>query len=145
MHSGRSVRLGAYGDPAVVPFELWEMVTSEARNHTGYTHQWMTCDQRLKKLCMASVDTFMEFREAQRRGWRTFRTIAAPEAVVSAGRDREILCPASKEAGHRTTCEACGLCKGAGEEANIAIVVHGAGRRFALDIVTEEERVHAAA
>ncbi len=148
LHAGRSVRLGSYGDPAAVPFEVLSSCTEASDNHTGYTHQWMKpeTDPRLKLLCMASVETLSEMREAHRNGWRTFRTVAETGQLVSSrGADREILCPASKEAGHRTTCEACGLCKGAGEAANIAIVVHGAGKRFARVLTQEEEEVHRAA
>jgi hypothetical protein len=150
LHVGRSVRLGAYGDPAAVPFEVLSSCVERADNYTGYTHQWMKpeTDPRLQLLCMASCETLSEMREANRRGWRTFRTIGAVEDVRTrelAGRGREILCPASKEAGHRTTCEACGLCKGAGEAANIAIVVHGAGKSFARKLTQEEEEVRRAA
>ncbi len=141
LHAGRSVRLGAYGDPAAIPFENLEPLVSEARNYTGYTHQWLTCDPRLRDLCMASVETLTEMHEAHRRGWRTFRSVGDQTSLVTSGAGREILCPASAEAGHRTTCEACGLCKGAGREANIAIVVHGAGKRFAKRLTEEEEEV----
>ena len=45
-------------------------------------------------------------------------------------RGREILCPASEEAGKRTQCASCLLCGGASVKAkSIAIVAHGAGRK----------------
>jgi hypothetical protein len=40
--AGRMVRLGTYGDPAMVPVEVWTALVSRATGHTGYTHQWTT-------------------------------------------------------------------------------------------------------
>ena len=52
-----------------------------------------------------------------------------PEYQELFKRKRETFeCPASAEAGQRTTCEHCKLCAGASIAArNIAIVVHGTG------------------
>jgi hypothetical protein len=45
---------------------------------------------------------------------------------------KEILCPASKEAGYKTSCDKCGLCAGASIAAkSIAIVAHGNGAKYA--------------
>ena len=47
-------------------------------------------------------------------------------------KDKEILCPASKEAGYRTTCDSCKLCSGSNISAkSIAIVAHGGGAKYA--------------
>ena len=74
---------------------------------------------------MVSADTFQQARDAWNAGQRTFRVI---DAVASLDKQNEILCPASDEAGNRTTCLKCGLCAGASKKAkNIAIVAHGAG------------------
>jgi hypothetical protein len=35
---GRSVRLGAYGDPAAIPFEVWGQFVNAAAGWIGYTH-----------------------------------------------------------------------------------------------------------
>ena len=37
--AGRALRLGAYGDPAAVPFEVFAPLVELASVHTGYTHQ----------------------------------------------------------------------------------------------------------
>src|SRR4051812_7482019 len=58
---GRHVRLGAYGDPAAIPLEVWRTLLVTAAGWVAYTHQWTTCDQRLKAIAMASVDTEAEF------------------------------------------------------------------------------------
>jgi len=99
----RMVRIGSYGDPAAVPFWVWRTVASGAAWTMGYTHAWRTCDEKLKQLCMASVESEAERQEAKAAGWRTFRVRHAHEPVG----DYEIVCPASTEAGKVATCEEC--------------------------------------
>lgn len=128
---GKHVRLGSYGDPAAVPFEVWDKVCSIAKEWTGYTHQWHRsfCDDRLKQYCMASVDSMKELKRAQKKGWRTFR-IRFDDSCA----ENEILCPASKEAGEKTNCQACGLCSGGSKRKTVTIGVHGRSwkiKRFA--------------
>jgi hypothetical protein len=121
---GRMVRLGAYGDPAAVPSEIWEALTAEAKGWTGYTHQWRDpVASDLRRFCMASADSAEERQEAKDAGWRTFRVRSDVEALGK----REIACPASDEGGNRTACEKCGLCAGLTRWAakDIAIIVHG--------------------
>lgn len=120
---GGFVRLGAYGDPAAIPFEVWERMLFHVDGWIGYTHQWKTCDRRFKKILMASVDTQEEWSLAWGSGWRTFRIRAAKDPVI---KGFEFACPASDEMGHRTTCQKCLLCRGTSSPArNVAIVVHG--------------------
>jgi len=90
---GRTVRLGAYGDPAAVPFQVWQALLAYAAAWTGYTHQWRRAPE-LAAYCMASVDTPGERAEARFLGFRTFRVRAAGQAVET----REVVCPASAEA-----------------------------------------------
>ena len=95
-----------YDDAAVVAHA--DALALRAKSRTGYTHQWRTAD--LAALCMASVDSALEAREAQLRGYRTFRVTELEE-----GRMRgEALCPASEEAGKRVTCETCPIGCGRG-------------------------------
>jgi hypothetical protein len=131
-HAEKVVRLGAYGDPGAVPSDLLRTIVSAAKSWTGYTHQWQTAE--LQGLCMASVESEDQAKEAIERGYRTFRTIREVAGVSRRRERREILCPASEEAGFRTTCEHCTLCNGShGDDrrASIAIVVHGAGKKAA--------------
>src|SRR4029077_2625622 len=124
--NGRMVRLGTYGDPAAVPSYIWESLISEAKGHTAYSHQATTqgADYR-PDLFMRSSDSLADAAIAWGRGQRTFRIIRDAADVL---KGREILCPASEEAGRKTTCNACGLCGGASVAAkSIAIVAHGAG------------------
>jgi hypothetical protein len=125
--AGRMVRLGTYGDPAAVPSYVWESLVSQAAGHTAYSHQADTAGADYRPdMFMRSADSETDARTAWAAGQRTFRVVKSVGDVV---RGAEILCPASEEAGKRTTCERCGLCGGASVNAkSIAIVVHGAGR-----------------
>lgn len=117
------IRLGAYGDPAAVPAIVWRELVQDNR-WTGYTHQWRSAFD-LRDLCMASVGSEAEAAEAHAAGWRTFRVRRPGDALMPG----EIACPASAEAGKRTTCAQCGLCdgkRGANDRRkSIAIVDHG--------------------
>lgn len=123
---GRKVRLGTYGDPSAVPSYIWESLLSEATGRTGYSHQANvpTADFR-PDLVMQSVDNLQEAQTAWAAGRRTFRVVASTTDIV---KGEEVLCPASKEAGKRTTCIDCMLCGGNVVKAkSIVIPVHGAG------------------
>ncbi len=125
---GRMVRIGSYGDGAAVPQYVWDSLISEATGHTAYSHQAETPGAAFEpQMYMRSADTLAMAQNAWDKGQRTFRVIGDVDEV-SLG--NEILCPASEEAGRRTTCDTCGLCAGAGKAAkSIAIVAHGAGAR----------------
>ena len=126
---GRKVRLGAYGDPAAVPAYVNQSLVSECEGHTAYSHQsgWDGPTGFDASIMMVSADSLSGAQVAWSHGARTFRVIADPRELV---RGREVLCPASEEAGHRTQCIRCLLCAGAETRAkSVAIVVHGAGRK----------------
>lgn len=122
---GRPVRFGAYGDPAAVPFHIWDDISFVASMTTGYTHQWKTCDPLYKAHCMASVDTLEEALEARKAGWRTFRLVDDEDAEVL---DKELVCPAAEEAGKKIQCIQCGACNGTAKnrKSHIIIKAHGA-------------------
>lgn len=121
--AGKLVRLGTYGDPAAVPTVLWHFLTVRAAGRTGYTHQWRTCDQRLRQLCMASADSVADAVDAHAAGWRTFRVAMPCDAPRVQG---EAVCPASAEAGKKLTCAQCLACNGAsGRRGSIVIQAHG--------------------
>jgi hypothetical protein len=123
--SGRKVRLGAYGDPAMIPHDVWIELLSEALDWTGYSHQWKQAfAQAHRELCMASADSIEDRDLARSMGWRTFRVIAINATPKL---DREIYCPASTEGGNKRQCITCSACDGAlkPESVSIAIVAHG--------------------
>ena len=75
---------------------------------------------------MASVETVVQYREAKRLGYRTFRVKAPHEPVLPT----EIVCPASEEAGRKVTCSDCRLCGGSSVKAkDIVINAHGRGAK----------------
>lgn len=122
--NGRTVRFGAWGDPTKLPLAMVADIAGRASKWTGYTHQWRNpLFQGYRDYLMASADDVECQIEASKLGWRTFR-VAPAKGELFRMRD-EILCPASKEAGHKTQCERCGLCNGAQlRTKNIVIVSH---------------------
>lgn len=117
-----SARLGAWGEPTALPYRVLEELV-DGIPHTGYTHQ-STWNPMYRHLLMASIDRPADLARAQDAGWRTFRVRLADEPILS----NEVTCPASAEAGHRTTCESCNLCAGASKQAkSVVIQVHGNG------------------
>lgn len=119
---GRSVRLGAYGDPAAVPFEVWERVLKVAKNHTGYTHQahHKNFDSRIAEICMISADTVKEAQRQQKAGRKTFRIKTSDMPVLQ----DEIVCLADSKG---ISCEQCGICDG--KTLNVVIDVHGVRKK----------------
>lgn len=101
---GRIVRIGSWGDPAAVPAEVWAPIRELARGWTGYTHG----SADLSGWLMMSVDSPEEASDAAELGLRYFRVGEPGELPAPA----EVLCPASEEAGKRTTCATCRLCDG---------------------------------
>lgn len=133
------LRAGAYGDPAAVPYEVWDELIAPADFVLGYTHQWHNCDPRFARFCMASVENANEAAKAQKRGWRTFRVMSKGEDTMP----NEALCPASEEAGKKLQCHQCRACNGTttNRRSHIAIPVHGARWkviRFQKNATTQE-------
>jgi hypothetical protein len=121
MH-GHRLRIGAYGDPAMLPYRAWLPVVRGSSGAIGYTQQWRSCDPMFARLLMASVQSRGEKTHAAALGWRTFRT----RPIVSQVLEDEVICPASNEAGHAVTCEDCQLCQGTTKQAkSVAIIAHG--------------------
>ena len=102
---GRVVRVGTYGDGRAVPDHVWDELLSECSAWTAYTHGegWRP------DLAMQSVEDIETARSHWAAGRRTFRIVGG---VAEIDLGNEVLCPASKEAGRRTTCASCKLCSG---------------------------------
>jgi len=124
-------RFGAFGDIAALPLSLTESIVAQVDGYTAYTHSWHVTDRRLAQYAMASVDTDEQKAIAESFGYRTFRVRLAGAPVLPS----EIVCPASPEAGKRTTCARCLLCNGKRDgrdrRADIVVEAHGtAAKRF---------------
>jgi hypothetical protein len=121
--SGRTIRIGSYGDPFAAPYSVWWEVTRFAAGWTGYTHQWRVAPVEWAYLVMASVDSTGERDIAHAMGWRTFRVSVGVDV-----RPGEISCPASDEGGNRVQCIDCKLCAGQQKRAkDIVIADHATG------------------
>ena len=120
---GQPVRFGAYGDPAAVPFEVWEPILAVASGVTGYTHQWRTADPRFAEFCMASTESVEGRRDARQRGYRSFDVLALGESPARG----QIVCPATRI--DTVTCASCMQCggTGSGRTADIVVTAHGGG------------------
>ena len=129
------VRIGTYGDGAAAPVQMWNQITRYAAGRRGYTHQWDSVGfdvDAWAPLVMASADTIDQAAKANLLGMRVFR--------VSNGIDvqpGEAMCPASAEAGRKSTCAKCTLCSGTSIKArDIVIADHAAGHaRRTISIV----------
>ena len=116
--TGRKIRLGAYGDPAAIPFNIVERFAKLGIGHTGYTHQanHKGFDDRYFSLLMASADTPKQSLALQSRGAKTFRVALADDSLF----EHESECYADSEG---IQCADCLQCNG--QQGNIAIQVHG--------------------
>lgn len=105
LFKGRIVRFGSYGEPVLIPLPIVRAIAHSAAGWLGYTHQWRNpLFQSYREFFMASTSD-ADYGNARAQGWRTF-------SVSDGDQYGAILCPASKEAGHKTVCEDCGLCSG---------------------------------
>lgn len=105
----RDCRIGSAGDPYCVPESVWRSVLNHCRGHTGYTAQWRRSDaQSLRDFLQASCHGMRDYIDATARGWNPYLVVPEGESLPAG----VTLCPASAEAGHRTTCQACHACDG---------------------------------
>jgi hypothetical protein len=123
MLRGRLIRWGAYGDPALIPFSIFEALNDFAKAHTGYTHQWrQPFAQIYKNYFQASCDNFGDYLEATANGWHTFAVL--PVGVIDNSYGKQ--CPATVE-NSQAQCITCKLCDGGKQ--NIYVEAHGTGKK----------------
>ena len=128
--AGKGVRLGTYGDPCAVPNSVWQALTSRAEYQTAYTHGKVN---PWPQGIMSSADSALQAQAMWEKGERTFRVVASVADII---KGKEVLCPASEEAGRKATCATCKLCGGASIKArSIAIPAHGTSKRKAKELV----------
>ncbi len=114
------IRIGAYGDSAAVEKKALLKMVSLAKKVLNYTHAW--ADKKfnyLKAFSMASVHSLEEKLQANKLGFRTFRTV---KYACSKLDPDEIVCPNFTRS---IICKACKLCIGNQIQAkNIVIPSH---------------------
>jgi hypothetical protein len=137
----RVIRLGSYGDPAMINKEVWDRLLHKSKGHMGYTHQWENLSDydNLSDYCMASVETLDQKQRANDMGYRTFRVTDDLNTL----QPDEIVCPASTTMGRKTTCYDCRLCAGAFRDRsakipNIVEQVHGSGAKHFTSLTVKE-------
>ena len=113
----KNVRFGEFGDPAAINIRYVEELAYRAKNHTGYTHQWKTCNQDLRFFFMASVETQADYDQAVSMGWKCFFVGADPI------KGKIMQCPNESKA--NLQCQDCMLCNGAKTKFSISIQPHG--------------------
>jgi hypothetical protein len=134
---GRTVRLGAYGDPAALPIRILRDLVALSSGHSGYSHQLFDIDRRRADLvaqyCMVSCETPAQHVEAVRRGWRPF-TVIRPDEQPPAG---AIECP---HYSHKVQCATCGLCGGTSRRAKPVYVI--AHAKTGLNLGAVQDRLN---
>jgi hypothetical protein len=116
------LRVGSWGDPAALPAIIWQRLlrrTTLSGKHTGYTHQWRTCDPVFATFCMASVENEADMNLAHSMGYRTFRVKNFEEPALP----NEVMCLNTKIG---VTCKQCTMCNAS--SGDIVINVHGTPR-----------------
>jgi hypothetical protein len=105
---GASVRLGAYGNPSMLPLAMLEDICARAYMHTGYFHDWHLMPVDLAKsygrFLMASCEP-SNVQFAQNLGLRTFTVVSEAPSDRSLG----IECLSDTKG---IQCIDCGLCDG---------------------------------
>ena len=132
--AGRAVRLGAYGDPGMVPLSVLHALVDRASTSTGYTHQWRWIDSGYADVCMASVDTEAERVQAREMGYRCF--FVRPENAPNP--ERAMLCAADRDR-NPLNCIDCGACAGTKNgtvrnAVDVYITAHGTGKKHVVDL-----------
>lgn len=85
--AAKPIRLGGYGDPAMVPQNIIEELLENLKSvkctkfYTAYTHQQdKPFASWIKQYAMASTHSLEESKQYWDEGWRTFRITDKPEA-----------------------------------------------------------------
>jgi hypothetical protein len=104
------LRLGSYGDPAIIDIQHWLPLLAACQDGgiVGYSHQWQEpfFDQKWSEYLMASCETIEQVTIANKMGLRTYR-VGLPEESPTAS---ESLCPFTPDNGVK--CASCLRCGG---------------------------------
>jgi len=115
----KPIRIGDYGDGAMMPESIIRRLVTIASGWTAYTHQWEhTWALWARRYFMASVASAEERTAAKLRGFRTYRILQDGE-VLEPG---EILCP--NETKPHVTCRRCLACSGTEGRGEVDIAIH---------------------
>jgi hypothetical protein len=129
------VRVGKYGDSACMPYNEFRKLSKHfTRGHTGYTHFWRVCDQRLRNYLMASVESLDAAKLAVSMGWKYYLIqpvdnikSPCPELREFLGQNNVSDCVVCPHYFNQSQCYECRLCDGQ-KRLSIIAPVHGALR-----------------
>ena len=138
----KPIRLGAYGDPCAVPFDVWESLIAQGTGSwTGYTHQWKNpANANYRQLVMASCDSIQEAEQANAQGWRFFVVVTDIEDALRKSPLMGVVVQCASDA-NGINCATCKACDGtradsrSGSAASIMIQVHGMVKNRFLTVV----------
>ena len=134
------VRVGKYGDGSCMPFEQFrKLARCFLAGHTGYTHFWRDCDQRLRNYLMASVESLDAAKLAVSMGWKYYLIqpvdnikSPCPELREFLGQNNVSDCVVCPHYFNQSQCYECRLCDGQ-KRLSIIAPVHGTLRgRFPI-------------
>jgi hypothetical protein len=116
------LRLGAYGEAALLPLNIVGKLVKCAVTYTAYSHMWTKPEYKgYSKYFMASTHGYFETLVANSLGFRAFESAKTQDVTKMA------MCPAAKEfSGNKKTCIECGACNGTHKQKtnNIFIKTH---------------------
>lgn len=114
------LRLGAYGDPAMLPFDVVSNLIDNAIGYTGYTSQWSAkwFDKRYVGVLQLSTNHITS-KTCKKKHPAGKQFITIPTTTVEPV--NAITCLAETRLG--MTCSACMLCDGKSKD--VQITVHG--------------------
>lgn len=114
----KGVRLGAYGDPSMLPYEVVNELSESFAFHTGYTNQWYApwYDNRFNDLLQLSVNE-RSITKAYKLHPKAKVFLTVPVGTKYKGSLPE--CPSK----HGITCAQCKTCDGS--QTHVYIEAHG--------------------
>lgn len=113
----KGVRLGAYGDPAMIPFDVLKNLVDRFEFHTGYTHQWYApfYDSRHNELLQLSTD-----RNTSKKASKLHPEAKQFQVVPNGVASEFPTCPAETD---NVKCADCHSCDGS--SVSVSITAHG--------------------
>ncbi len=121
---GKSIRWGAYGDPALIPFVIVEQLSAIALGWTGYTHLWKREGMEIyQDYFQASCDNWEDYFLAHKLGWGTFHVLREVE-------NKRVGEQATCQGNVKTTCSQCLLCNGKDKKHIVEKIKGGAKKNY---------------
>ena len=115
LFKNRMVRFGVYGCPTATPIKIIHDIVKLCRGWTAFTSGWRNGHNKIyQQYCQASVNSVIQAKEAQQRGWKTFRVSEDGLPLKN-----ETVCSSI----YGVKCVDCGICNG--NTANVVIKIHG--------------------